>query len=305
MRCLTCFAEGVAHGDLVCALNPKISREREVYRALAPQEKQKVLVIGGGIAGMQAALTASEYGHDVILCERSGELGGRILCESAAPFKKGLHDYILLQRGLVAKSNIDLRLNTEVTPEYAKLEKPDVIIAAIGSEPLMPAIPGIDGGNVYQAVDVFKDPSLAKGKVVILGAGFVGTELGIYLKEEFGVESEIVEMLGGISTGGNTTHGNAVTDALERNSIPVHFNTIAAEITGKGVTCRDADGEKFYAADTVVVATGMRPLQDEAIQFSRCAGVFHMIGECRKAANILFATSTAHTAARYLGRYGV
>ena len=303
MRCLNCFAEGVSHGDLVCAINPEISREREVFRALPPAKTQKVLIVGGGIAGMQAALTASYYGHQVILCEKSGELGGRILCEKNVPFKSGLHKYIDLQKANIAKANIDVRLNTDVTPEYAEIEKPDVIIAALGSEPVTPKIPGIDGKNVYQGIEVFENPGLAKGKVVILGAGLVGTELSIYLKSEFGIDSDIVEMLPGISTGGNHTHGSAVNDMIKQHNIQMHFNTKALEITADGVKCAGPDGEVFYPADTVIHAVGMRPLQENAMVFSDYAEDFHAVGECRKAANILFATSTAYIAAKYLGRY--
>ena len=302
MRCLTCFAEGVRHGDLICAINPEIGREREVFRALPTPEKQRVLVIGGGIAGMQAALTATKYGHDVVLCEKSGELGGKMLCETEVPFKQNLHNYVLLQRAAIAKSSIDLRLNTEVTPKYAQAEYPDVIIAAVGSDPVTPNVPGINGSKVYQAIDVFKNPSLVKGRVVILGAGFVGTELAIYLKE-FGIDAEIVEMLGDISDGGNSTHKSAVIDMITQKNIPIHFNTKAVEITGDGVKCQGPDGEVFYAADAVIHAVGMKPLHDEALKFSRCAKDFHMIGECRKAANILYATSTAYAASRLIGRF--
>jgi pyruvate/2-oxoglutarate dehydrogenase complex dihydrolipoamide dehydrogenase (E3) component len=273
-----------------------------VYRALPVPEKQRVLVIGGGIAGMQAALTASKNGHDVVLCEKSGELGGKILCESEVPFKKGLHDYILLQRSLIAKSNIDLRLNTEVTPEYAKAECPDVIIAAVGSDPITPSIPGINNSNVYQAIEVYKNPSLIEGKAVILGAGFVGTELAIYLKD-LGIDTEIVEMMGDISDGGNSTHKNAVFDMITQKNIHIHFKTRAVEITKEGVKCQGPEGEVFYAADYVIHAVGMRPLHDEALKFNRCAKDFHMIGECRKASNILYATSTAYAASRLIGRY--
>ena len=303
MRCLNCFSDGVARGDLVCAINPEIGREREVYYSLPKPAKRRVLVIGGGIAGMQAALTASWDGHDVILCEKSGELGGRILCESGVPFKKRLHEYILQQSALIAKSNIDLRLGTEVTPDYAEKERPDVIIAAIGSDPITPDIPGIDSANVYQAVDVFNKPSLAKGKTVILGAGFTGTELAVFLKTEFGIDTEIVEMLGDISDGGNHTHKTAVYDAIAQNSIPIHFNTKAMEITSEGIKCQGPEGESlFYKAETVIYAVGMNPLQEEAMKFNRCADAFHMIGECRKAANILYATSTAYSAAKLIGR---
>jgi NADPH-dependent 2,4-dienoyl-CoA reductase/sulfur reductase-like enzyme len=201
MRCLNCFSECMLHGDFFCALNPETSRERENYYSLPPAVKQKVLVIGGGISGMQAALTASDNGHDVVLCEKSNRLGGAILCEKDVPFKKRLHEYIEQQKYFISRSRIDLRMNTEVTQEYAAAEKPDVIIAAVGSEPIIPDIPGIDLPNVHQAIDVYKDPSVAKGKVVILGAGFVGTELAIYLNDLYGTKAEIIEMLGDISDG--------------------------------------------------------------------------------------------------------
>jgi pyruvate/2-oxoglutarate dehydrogenase complex dihydrolipoamide dehydrogenase (E3) component len=189
-----------------------------------------------------------------------------------------------------------------VTPEYVRSVRPDVIVAAVGSDPLTPNIPGINRIHVYQAIDVYKNPSLVKGKVVILGAGFVGTELAIYLKE-FGIDAEIVEMLGGISDGGNSTHKNAISDMITQKKIPIHFNTKAVEITGDGVKCQSPDGEVFYEADAVIHAVGMRPLYDEALKFSRCAKDFHMIGECRKAANILYATSTAYAASRLIGRF--
>ena len=223
MRCLNCFAKGVRHGDILCALNPEIGREREVYYSLPAPVRQRVLIIGGGIAGMQAALTANSCGHEVILCEKSGELGGHIMCEKDVPFKKRLHDYIVQQSGLIKKANIDLRLNTEVTPEYIVTVRPDVIIAAIGSEPIKPDIPGIGGDNVCQAIEVFNDPSLAKGKTVILGAGFVGAELAIYLKDEFGVDVEVLEMLGGISDGGNHTHMQSIQDIIAQRKISIHY----------------------------------------------------------------------------------
>jgi hypothetical protein len=95
----------------------------------------------------------------------------------------------------------------------------------------------------------------------------------------------------------------AICDMGAQKNIPIYFNTKAVEITHDGVKCQGPAGEVFYAADAVIHAVGMKPLHDEALKFSRCAKDFHMIGECRKTANILYATSTAYAASRLIGRY--
>lgn len=302
MRCLTCFTNTVAHGDLLCALNPEAQRHRENYYALPAARKLRVLVIGGGISGMQAAITAAENGHEVILCEKSGELGGTILCERDVPFKERLHAYIEQQKAKIEKLSIDLRLNTTVTHDYAAEMKPDAVICAIGSDVAVPPIPGINGENVHSGVAVFTNPALAKKKLLILGAGLVGTELAIYLTD-LGYEVQIVEMGDRINDGGNSCHGRAVLDMLIQKQIPVHLNTRAVEITDEGVRCAGPDGEVFYEADAVAYAAGMKARKAEAMSFYDVAPIFHMVGDCRTSSTILNATGSAYTAAKYLGRY--
>ncbi|MBR6521401.1 MAG: FAD-dependent oxidoreductase [Oscillospiraceae bacterium] len=302
MRCLTCFSNTVGHGDLLCALNPEAARNRENYYSLPNARKMKVLVIGGGISGMQAAVTAAENGHEVILCEKSDELGGTILCERNVPFKERLHDYIEQQKRKLEKLGVEVRRNTAVSHDYAAGLKPDAVICAIGSEVAKPPIPGLDGANVYTGVEVFTNPELAKGKLLILGAGFAGTELAIYLKG-LGKEVEIVEMGGRINDGGNSCHSIAVMDMIIQNNIPIRYNTRAEEITDKGVRCTGPEGEVFIEADTVAYALGMKARKAEAMSFYDVAPVFHMVGDCVTSATILNATGTAYTAAKYLGRF--
>ncbi len=265
-------------------------------------ERKKILVAGGGMGGMQAALTAAQRGHDVILCEKSDRLGGVLLCEDKVPFKSRLKDYIVYQKKALAAAGVDIRLNTEVTPEYANLAGADVIIAALGAVPVVPKIPGIDGGNVLGAVDAYNDESRVGKKVVILGGGLVGSELGLYLNI-LGRDVTILEMLPELNFGDNFLHGRGLFYELRRRGVSIKLSSKAVEINGKGVIALTEDENTLYEADTVINATGMKPLKDEAAALRYCAPEFHQLGDCLVPKNIKAATSVAYQAARDVGRY--
>jgi pyruvate/2-oxoglutarate dehydrogenase complex dihydrolipoamide dehydrogenase (E3) component len=163
-----------------------------------------------------------------------------------------------------------------------------------------PGIPGIDGTNVRYAEDVYLNPDLAGKRVLILGGGLVGTELGIFLSG-LGRSVTILELLPALNDGGNMVHFNALRIEIEKLGIALALGTAAEEIGEKGVMGRSAEGRAFYAADTVVVAAGQRPLWDEADALRFCAPEFHQIGDCRAPRNILQATTEAYNAARYIG----
>ena len=296
MKCFNCVRSSFAHGHMFCALNPESGRERETQLQLPRNEKKKVLIAGGGLAGMQAAITAKECGHEVILCEKTNELGGIILCERNVPFKKKIDTFIERQKYLLEKNNVDVRLNTEVTPEYIKEVQPDVVIAALGSLPAKPPIPGIDLPNVITARDLFMTPEKADKTVVILGGGLTGAELAIYMKS-LGAEPQIVEMV----SKENTTIEDLHMHELEKQGIPVHFNTKALEIKEDGVRCETPDGETFIAGNTIALALGQRPLSDQALEMNTLAEEFYMIGDCRAPRNIMTANKEGWTAGKSIG----
>jgi 2,4-dienoyl-CoA reductase-like NADH-dependent reductase (Old Yellow Enzyme family)/thioredoxin reductase len=308
MRCLSCFSHGKAQGHFFCALNPETNRERYFERLLPEPKKQRVLVAGGGIGGMQAALTAAKYGHEVILCEKSDRLGGNILCEENVPFKKHLKEYIELQARRISRAPIELRLGTVVTPDYAEGIGADVIIAAFGAVPVTPEIPGIDGRtggagtNVLAAEDAYAAPDKVGASAVILGAGLVGTELSIYLSM-LGKKVSLVEMSGQMNTGGNDLHGIAVSAQLDLLGIGVHYKHEALRVDGGGVWCRTPEGERYVEGETVIYAVGQKPLSEEAAALHHCARRFHQIGDCLSPKNIAEANASAATIARDIGRY--
>lgn len=302
MRCLSCFTSLMATKQFACAFNPVIGRELEHKFDLAPASKKTVLVAGGGIGGMQAALTASDRGHQVILCEKAGRLGGVLRCEEKVPFKKNLEEYLNRQERMLKKSGVEVRLNTPVTPELVKSINPDVVIAALGSRPIVPGIKGIDRENVYSAEEVYINPELAGENVVILGGGLVGTELAIFLAG-LGRRVTILEMEAALNSGGNFLHGLAIEIQIRELGIKTALSTKAVEINERGVLGQGPEGEKLYEADTVIYAVGQVPLSEEALALSGCAREFHMLGDCRKPANIQKATTEAYYTARDLGRY--
>jgi 2,4-dienoyl-CoA reductase-like NADH-dependent reductase (Old Yellow Enzyme family)/thioredoxin reductase len=302
MRCLSCFSALMNTGQFACSINPETGREAEVKFAVPNTGKKKVLVAGGGIAGMQAALTSAKRGHEVILCERSDRLGGTLLCEEKVSFKKKLSEYLSYQARAVRLAGVDIRLNTEVTPEYANSISPDIIFAALGARPAVPNIAGIDGDNVVSAEVAYADDANTGAKVAVLGAGLVGTELAIHLAMQ-GKKVEIIEMLDKISDGGNFQHIRAVNIELKRYGIALHLSTKALEISSEGLRCEAADGgELFVAADTVVYAVGQVPLHDAATSLRDSAPEFYEIGDCVMPKNIMSATSAAYELARFAGR---
>ena len=300
LRCMSCYTVGTSKRIHYCSINPVTSREREVWMAPAPRTSKTVLIAGGGVAGMQAAITASERGHKVILCEKSSRLGGVLLCEEQVPFKRHLADYLARQAMFISRANIDVRMNTEVTPELARSLAPDVIIAALGARPVKPSIPGINNAGVMSAEEAYAHPEKCGKKVVILGAGLVGLELGIFLGH-IGYDVTILELLDDITADQRSLHTFALKTELSKLGITVHLSTKTSKITKSAVFASGPDGDVEFEANTVIYATGQEPLVDEAIALHDCAAEFYQIGDCVSPKTIMNATHTAFVSAYDIG----
>ena len=297
VRCLSCFSNLFPSGRILCAMNPETGRELEAGQ-VPPQTMKKVLVAGGGIAGMEAALTAARQGHDVTLCEKSDHLGGAITCEEAVPFKANLTSYLIRQEEALLREGVRVKLNTEVTPEFIEEGGYEAVVAALGSEAAVPSIPGIDGKTVLPAEEAYRSPEKCGQKVVILGAGLVGTELAIYL-HSLGKEPTVLELAPMMRMDGAFMHGSIVRMELEKRRIPVHLRTAAKRIDPDGVTTEDGC---FFPADTVVYATGRKPNYEEAAALSAASPSFAFAGDCTGVKNIMNATKTGWQAGLNIGR---
>ncbi|MFC1868300.1 FAD-dependent oxidoreductase [Thermodesulfobacteriota bacterium] len=282
IRCFICLSERVHTQTRICSINPVIGREYESRFALPASEPKKVLVAGGGPGGMKTAVTAAQRGHKVILCEKSGELGGALKCEKAISFKKDLYGLIKSLEIQMRKAGVEIRLNTEVTQELVEQEAPDVLVVAVGGAPIVPPIPGIESPKMVPANNLSDDGITIGKKVVILGGGLVGCESAVHLAQE-GRDVTVVEMMKDIAVDANVRHGPILLDMLANLKVKVETGMKGVKINDKGLVCADATGkEKLFEADTVVCSVGQRPLHEVVNGLLDAAPEVVQVGDCVK-----------------------
>ena len=285
-RCMLCnsgnFVPYIKYPTRVgrCTVNPQIGKEFELFTTVPTGGRKRVLIVGGGPGGMQAAVTAAQRGHEVVLCEKTDSLGGQLKYAKHVSFKQDMDRYLNVMIRRVGRLPIEVRLNTEVTPEYVKAFSPDALLVAIGAEPMLPDIHGIDGKNVIQGVNAHDENAQVGKRVVIVGGGTVGCETAMEYKRS-GREVTVLERREAVAIDCPYLHREALLIELEKTDARLLVNQTVREITEQGVLAAGKDGkEVLYPADTVVVATGMKPRRDEADRFRGLAKDVQAIGDC-------------------------
>lgn len=278
-RCFACMGERVTTGLRICALNPVIGSEYEVNFTSTASKPKKVLIAGGGPGGMQTAITAAERGHTVILCEKTGKLGGTLNSAQGIPFKKDLYGYIATKALQMEKAGVEVRLNTEITPDVVESIKPDVLVIAVGSEPIIPPLPGIDSSKVIIANYLPDKFDQVGHKIVVLGGGLAGCETALYLAQQ-GRDVTIVEMLDDVCLDANPRYRPLILDQLKKH-VTCKTNLQGVRVTEKGLVCADKKGaETLLEADTIICAVGQHSLRDVVEKIYNTAPEVIEIGDC-------------------------
>lgn len=285
LRCFTCMAERAMTSTRRCTVNPLIGREIEGCEVYPAPEKKKVLVAGGGPGGLYAAYTAVRRGHQVILCEKESEIGGILKSEQAIPFKHEMYELANTYKKLAENAGVEIRTNTEVTPEYAEQENPDALIIAVGSSPLVPPIKGLTGENVVLVNNYYLEKEKVGDKVVVFGGGLAGCECAIHLGME-GKEVHIVEMRDELAPDANIRHRPLLLKEIDKY-VTVHTGYKGLEVRKDGVLCEDKDGKQVLVeGDSVICALGQRSRQNVVDALRDSAPYVAVIGDAGKVSTI-------------------
>jgi 2-enoate reductase len=239
-------------------VNPCLGREKEME--IHPAEtKKKVMVVGGGPGGLNVAWIAAKRGHEVTLYEQGDSLGGQLIIGSVSNYKKEMGSIIAFQKKQLDKYNVKCKLNFRVTIDTIKDVKPDTLILATGSIPIVPDVSGIDKRIVITVPQVFNGIRPSLKDIVIIGGGATGCEVAVHLSEK-GYPVSIVEKLPSIGPEIEAITRNVLLNILRKNNVKILVSHNLSKIVENGVFVTDTEGNKsFLEATGVVIAIGNTP----------------------------------------------
>jgi 2-enoate reductase len=282
IRCLVCHNEVVRRGKFAaCTVNPYLVREKDAP-LIKTENPKRVMVVGGGPAGITAAVTASKRGNRVCLYEKEDQLGGLIVAGSKPGFKYEFGNLLEYFRAEVRDSTVELKLAEEGTPQVVKREAPDVLVIAIGGAPVVPNIKGIEKEHVVSAQDcLIGSESIEDKKIVIIGGGDVGCETAIVLRRK-GNDVSIVEKLEKLMELEEMYHTMVMEKMLAEEGVAAHTSSEIIEIVDKSVKVKNSRGEiNELPADLVVFAVGIQRAPEKVRELEEACNLYYVIGDAQ------------------------
>lgn len=281
-----CLSSTGSAKDSSCSVNPAVLKEKLYGKIPKSETARKVVVVGGGVGGLEAARVAALKGHTVALYEKSGQLGGQLIAASAPSFKSRLTMLVDYYKVQMKKLGVQVMLHTEITAESPQLTDADKIIVATGAVGFLPPIPGIDTPKVLEVIDAHTgDQGRIGQKVLIAGGGPSGCDCAIELAMN-GKDVTIVEMVDRLYPTGTLDNRFSVLRRVKEEKIRVLTGTKVREFNEKGAVVENADGVQTLEADTIIVAMGTRPNQKTAREILDRYTNAQLVGDCRKVGQV-------------------
>jgi 2-enoate reductase len=258
IACNECITRIRYWAPLGCSVNPELGREEDCDIVPALKLK-KVLIIGGGPAGMEAARVTALRGHKVFLYEKEDQLGGHLIEASTPPFKKDIRSLIDRLVTQLNKVKVKVELGKEATLKIIQQLKPDVVIVATGSRALIPDIPGVKQGIVTTAIDVLRGKTRVGQEVVVIGGNEIGAETAVYLAQMGKTVTIVRSGPEAIPHDMSPFCLPTLMEMLAENNVKWITNVNVKEITADGIVLIDMKGahEQTLKTDTIVMARGL------------------------------------------------
>lgn len=283
---------------ITCLRNPALGREAE-YKLVPTDKPKKVVIAGGGIAGLEAAMILKQRGHLPIVCEASDSLGGQFALAGEAPRKEEMKAAALSRGEQVIRAGVEVRLNTAVTPALLDELQPDEVIAAVGSAPMTLRVPGSDLPHVLSSHDVLAGTAQVAGKVVVVGGGLVGLEVAEYVHGS-AASITVVEMLDKVAKDLGELRAICVMESLHEAGVELVTSAKCLEIKEHAIVVEKDGATAEIPCDTVVAAIGARSREFTELQ-AYCSehGIpCRAIGDAVRARRALNAVAEANELAR-------
>ncbi|MDR9459592.1 MAG: FAD-dependent oxidoreductase [Dehalococcoidia bacterium] len=300
-----CLRTQLTYEPMTCVINPTVGREKEMTITPAARQK-KVLVIGGGPGGMEAARVSALRGHHVTLWEKASKLGGQMNLAVIPPTKQELSKWIIYLSTQVNKLPVKVELNKEATPGLIKKEKPDIVIVATGGKPLIPEIPGIEGNKVVTATDVLEGKlSISRGNVIIIGGGMVGCEIADMLADPGynqttgSVSVTIIEMLADIGLDIIPQTRMLLLPRMREKGVKAITSATVKEIIEDGVIImKEGKEETIHGVDFIILTCGTESVDELSAQLKDTVPEVYVIGDAKAPRKALEAIAEAAEIAR-------
>lgn len=281
-----CMERIMRSKPLCCAVNPQVARE-QIMAVSKSENSKKIVIVGGGVSGMEATRIAAQRGHQVVLFEKRGALGGHLIEGGIPDFKTDIRRLLDWYKVELNGNNLDVHLNVEADKKLIQSYQPDTVILATGSSPIIPPIPGIENKNVLSALDLLSYPSIDGEVFVIIGGGLVGTETALWLAQQ-GKKVLIIEKLPEIVTDVFPANRSMLLDLLCQNQVEVFLNSSVFEINSEGVIRIDHNYHtEFISCDKIIISIGLKPENRLHALLRNDYSELYRIGDCNKPGIIL------------------